>query len=158
MQSLTININMAFHMLYVYFVFVSYTFTGSTLHVSINSGHSRQSERTASSFINNIAYRFEGCELFPDGSGIFLIPTRYCTKWVFESLTPYRKDKRSWLTESKFYGNIFIVANQCFVHLSMTGVGPCCRRQYITIHKSMDYAFAFLIKFTDLKMGYRHIT
>ena len=57
MQSLTINITplrhvVVFHMLYVYFIFVSYTFTGSTLHVSINPSHSRQSECTDSSFIN----------------------------------------------------------------------------------------------------------
>lgn len=72
------------------------------------------------------------------------------TKWAFESLTPYRKDKRSRLAENKFYVNIFIVANQYILHLSMTGVGQCCRRQCITIHKIMDYAFAFLIKVTDL--------
>ena len=82
MQSLTINITplrhvLVFHMQYVYFVFVSYTFTGSSLQVSINPSHSRQSECTDSSFINNLAYRFEGCELFPDGSGIFLITTGY---------------------------------------------------------------------------------
>jgi len=97
MQSLTINITpprlvVVFHMLYVYFVFVSYTFTGSTLHVSINSGHSRQSECTASSFINNTAYRFEGCEIFPDGSGIFLIPTRYkMGLWIADSLSEGQK-------------------------------------------------------------------
>jgi len=72
MQSITINITplrhvVVFHMPYVNFVFVSHTFTGSTLHVSNNPIHSRQSECTDSSFIN-IAYRFVGCEILPDDS------------------------------------------------------------------------------------------
>lgn len=82
MQYFTINVTslrhvVSFHMLYVCFIYVSFTINGSTLHVSINPSQSRQSECTDGSLINNIAYRFEGCEQFPDGSGIFLIPTRY---------------------------------------------------------------------------------